>query len=71
LLEDVLHIKILQPKIFIIDVRDKDGSIKPLFYETKDPTIPLRIQAKINYIKKMKEMKGNDRQKLNLGRSKK
>ena len=51
LMDDVIQIKILQPKLFMIDVRDKDGSIKPLVYEVNDSSIPIKIKAKIDYIK--------------------
>lgn len=54
-MEDVLEIKILNnQKCFVIKVLDKDGSIKPLMYEVKDPMIPKKIKAKIHYIKYLK-----------------
>ena len=54
LMDDVLEIKILNPKCFVIKVLDKDGSIKPLMYEVKDLNIPKKIKAKIHYIKYIK-----------------
>ena len=50
-MSDVIQINILNPKLFMVDVRQKDGSIKPLVYEVDDPMITKRIQAKIKCIK--------------------
>ena len=51
LMDDVLDVKIISDNVFMMDVRDKDGSVKRLVYEIDDPIIGKKIKAKIDYIK--------------------